>query len=252
MAKLFCEQTQGPCNKILINKANNSFLSFLKLLLVSLWVLSCPAIAQNGMEQDQQLSGAPSIIAPKIERNQINTPNSNTKLLDGSAYVGLFKLEGFQTQPLTGIQMALHPLNWLFIEANYGVSQVNDDDRESVGFKSTIADEKLEILSVNLGIQVAKSQIMLNRNHPTALNANGYLSVGAGNMKISIDPQLDAQKQNTVELDTIVLGLGFKLMLNQWLIIDSTVRDHISTEAILDDESKGHNLEFRVGLGVYY
>ncbi|PCJ22217.1 MAG: hypothetical protein COB04_00210 [Gammaproteobacteria bacterium] len=255
MTKLICDRSQRAnktslktvTNQCLLALFGRSLLSVIVRFSIPLLLTSGTAYAQGKALDEHQTTNQSSIIKPEIERNKINATSLNNTLIDSTAYVGLFKPQGFETQALTGIQIAIHPLDWIFVEANYGVSQINDDARVSAGFQTIIDDDQLEVLSAHIGIQVANSQLILNRPTPIALNASGFLSVGAGNIKISTSPQ-----RSTEKLNTIVLGMGFKILLNQWLIIDSTVRDHISDSALLDKDSKGHNLEFRVGLGIHY
>lgn len=187
------------------------------------------------------------LIAPKIERQQIHIPDHQNITLQGSVYGGLFKLEGFETELLIGSRFAIHPLDWLFISAEYGVSQSDESARTEVGFQPVFQQDRLSLYNASIGLQVAQSQLVLAGATPRSVSTSGYLSIGAGR----IDADLSSQQENA-ELNALVLGMGFTMLLNKRLLIHSDVRDHVIEEALLDRDNIGHNIEFRIGLGMYY
>jgi len=206
------------------------------LLIAALGVIPC----SYGQDEDQ----APpmQVIDPGIERREINPPAIDIDDFEIGLYVGLFAIQDFDTDWVVGVRSAWHVTEDFFFEANYGTSQGDLTSYEKLSGGAPLFDDNdrdYSFYDLNLGWNAMPGEIFLFGDR--AFKSDLYLIAGAGNTDFLGDNWF-----------TVNLGVGFRLLLNDWISWRLDVRDHIFDRDTFGDDETTHNVELSTGFTAFF
>ncbi|MGB2336675.1 MAG: outer membrane beta-barrel domain-containing protein, partial [Alcanivorax sp.] len=93
---------------------------------------------------------------------------------------------------------------------------------------------------VGVGYNLLPGEAFLSENR--AYNNALYLMGGAGMTDFAGD---DHQF-------TLSLGVGYRLLINDWMALRVDMKDHIFNLDVLGEDKTTHNLELTAGIGVFF
>ena len=114
-----------------------------------------------------------------------------------------------------------------FETLNAGVQLLTDDEREYTYYQ------------VGVGYNLLPGEAFLSENR--AYNNALYLMGGAGMTDFAGDDQF-----------TLSLGVGYRLLINDWMALRVDMKDHIFNLDVLGEDKTTHNLELTAGIGVFF
>ncbi|MBN8429798.1 outer membrane beta-barrel domain-containing protein [Microbulbifer salipaludis] len=194
------------------------------------------AIAQGDAVIDE-------IISPDLERREIREANIDTEDFEFTAYLGgIMNVEDFGSNALYGGSLAYHINEDFFMEAAYGQTTLGESSYERLsGSAPLLTDEERELSMYNLSLawNFLPGEIFIFDKW--ALNSNLYLIGGVGNTSFA-----DA------EHFTYNVGVGVRMLAQDWLAVRLDVRDHIFEHEIFGEPIVTNNLSAQLGVSIYF
>lgn len=180
-------------------------------------------------------------LEPRVARQDISVPRIDARDIEVGLYAGVLHLEHFGSNPVFGVRFGYHLTEDFFLEANLGLSEASDEvfsrevGRGPLGGRS----RDLEYLHVSLGFNALPGEAFVGqrRAYPSAL----YLTTGLGNIRFHGEDYF-----------TFNLGVGYRLLVNDWLTVRVDAREYIFETDMFDKSELTYNLELTAGLAVYF
>lgn len=232
------------------NKAATAFmllifaLAFLSALSTSTW--ADDQAAKDSSSKTDNSYQQPLLIEPNIKRSPDVYPGFEKTNFEIAPFIGGYKFDGFNTEALQGIKIALYPYRSLFIEINYALTEIDESVRTDLGFLPLLTDTEFSYYDLSLGFNVLPAQFHLPFNTNRAINTDIYLLAGLGKLNI------DTTANNEIDDNFVNLGIGLRLALIKWLCLHASVKNHIMRENLLDTSASAQNLSYTLGLGIYF
>lgn len=202
-------------------------------------LLALPALCWAQASEDGELG---KIISPDVQRNPIKEADLDSENFEFGVFVGLLNIDDFGSNAVTGITLAYHITENLFLEGAYAVSEAEKTSYERLsGGVALLTEEERELTYYNLalGYNFFPGQIYLARRW--TFNSNFYLLVGAGNTKFAAK-----------EYFTYHLGGGLRFYSTDWLALDMSLRNHVFSHEIFGESKTANNMETRLGVSVFF
>lgn len=180
------------------------------------------------------------LIPSDLERPEYVVPKIDTENFEIGAFVAAMNFEDFNTQAVKGASIAYHVSEDVFLEANYGSTEVHDSSFRRLGTPIfTEEKEDAYYYSLSVGMNILPGEIFVLDKH--AISSAFYLLAGVGNTKFSDDDKF-----------TLNIGGGIRFMPVDWVSIKLEARDFIFENEVLGEEELKHNFEFRFAASVYF
>ena len=191
-------------------------------------------------EPDYQSSD--QAVEPELERRVITEADIDTEDFEVSAFVGAMNVEDFGTNRVIGARVGFH-----FTEDFFGDISVGRTDTDQTSFEKLSGgarllsggDRRLEYYIVSLGYNILPGEVFIGSDH--AFNSALYLIAGIGNTEFAGDSHFTAN-----------LGVGFRLLMNDWIALHLDFRDHIFESDVLGSDKTLHNLEGTTGISFFF
>lgn len=209
------------------------------LWLAAVWSCAGPALA------DQPPAPRPEeepVIEPDVTQSQARIARIDTEDFELGAFAGLLSIEDFGSNAVYGARAAYHVSELLFIEGTFGYSKAGDTLYETLtpGVRLlSEADRKYTYYDVSLGIDVLPGESYFGSGW--AFTNALYLTGGIGGTSFAGDDYF-----------TTTFGVGYRLLLNDWLAMHVDARDHIFKRDLFGENKTTNNLEFSGGLTVFF
>jgi outer membrane beta-barrel protein len=212
------------------------------LLSIGVMMASATQAAEATIGNPGGGSDSGQVIEPELDRSRATVPDIDSENVEIGAYYGILSIQDFKTSDVYGVTAAWHITEDLFFEASYGAAEgdltsfeelsggaplIDDDDREFIRY------------DISLGWNVLPGEIFIGRNR--AFNSSLYLIAGVGNTTFAGDDNF-----------TVNVGLGYRLLLNDWLALRFDARDYIFDRTLFAQDETTHNLELRTGFTVFF
>ena len=201
-------------------------------------LLGGPALAED--EQDAERE--PAIIEPEIEPREIREPRIDNENFEFGAYAGVMSVEDFGVNPVYGGRFAYHITEGLFVEATYGQTETDRTSFEVLsGAVELLMDEDrtLSYYNLSFGYNILPGEVFLGKSR--AFNSALYIAAGAGNTEFAGDENF-----------TVTVGMGYRLLAQDWLALHLGVRDHMFDSDLLGEEKTTHNIESFLSLTFFF
>ncbi len=182
------------------------------------------------------------LIQPEIERRVVELDKIDTEDFEATVFTGLLSVEDFGANSVTGVRLAYHINEDIFVEGTYALSKAGQTsyERLSGGAPLLTSDERdIEYYNVSLGYNLLPGESFLTRN--TSFNSAIYIIAGVGNTTFAGADRL-----------TINVGGGYRLLASDWLALHIDVRDHIFNIDILAEDKTANNLEVTLGISMFF
>ncbi|MFT3929966.1 MAG: outer membrane beta-barrel domain-containing protein [Spongiibacteraceae bacterium] len=209
---------------------------FLTALLIG---VAIPAIAED---DKGKLGRSDQVIVPELERRELKKPNIDSLDFEVGVYYGVLSIQDFGTNPVVGATVAFHATEDFFLEAEYGSSEGDETSFEKLSGGAQLLDSedrKYTYYDVSLGWNIFPGESFILRKY--AFSSSFYIIGGIGGTEFGGDSAF-----------TVNLGVGYRLLLTDWLAIRVDVRDYLFDRDIFGETDRANNLELRTGFSVFF
>ena len=178
---------------------------------------------------------------PTIKREKIDVDSIDAYDIEFGLFVGQMSVVDFGTNPVSGFKVAYHVTESIFTQLSYGITDTEPSSFEIISGTNLLTDEQREYsyydLSVGLNLLPGESFVTDN----TVFNSAFYGTLGIGATDFAGDQRF-----------TYTLGLGYRLLFNDWLAMHVEVKDHVFDIDILGANKTTHNINFTLGLTAFF
>lgn len=208
------------------------------LLLIGLLCLACQAWADKPMpakDSDQ-------VIEPELKRRAPEEPKIDSQNFEVGIYGGVLNIDDFGSNPVYGASLTYHITEDFFVEGDYGRSKGDKTSFEKLSGSAELlsdSDREYKYYSVSLGWNALPGEVFLGSNH--AFNSALYLIGGMGGTEFGGDSAF-----------TVNFGVGFRLLVNDWLAWHIDARDYMFDRNIFGKSERSNNVELRTGFSVFF
>jgi outer membrane beta-barrel protein len=197
-------------------------------------------LASMAVQAQQEATG--QVIAPEVERRSIETARIDTEDFEIALYVGLLSIQDFDSEIVYGARGAWHLTEDFFFEVSYGSSEGDLTSFEELSGGAPLfedAQRDYSFYDLNVGWNALPGEIFLFGKR--AMKSDLYLIGGAGSTEFLGDRWF-----------TVTLGVGYRLLLNDWLAWRLDVRDHLYDRDTFGESEITHNVEVSTGFSVFF
>ncbi len=208
---------------------------FCRLLLAGLLWASSPLL----MAEDNEL---PDLgVDTQIERREISEAMIDSENIELGISFGMLSIEDFGSDYAYVGRLALHVSEDFFAEATYGESEAQLTSREVMNGTRLMTDDqrRYRYYDISLGYHLLPGEAFLTSGR--TLNSALYLIGGVGITEFAGD-----------EFFTINYGVGYRLLLNDWMALRLDMRDHMYNIDIIGKEKTSHNMEMMLGATLFF
>ncbi len=198
------------------------------------------AIAQPTQAQDVK-PAAEQVIVPQVDRRDVKPPRLPSRDFALGLYAGTYAAQNFGTHGVSGLRLAYHVTEDVFIDATVGRSKVSDEMFRRVlpGGIFVKPTATLSYTNVAAGYNLLPGEVFFGRGD--AKLSQGYVLAGIGSTRFA------GQTRQTLHA-----GFGLRLVLKDWFALQADVRDHMYSLDLLGKRQNTHNLEVTAGLTAYF
>lgn len=195
--------------------------------------------SNEGVDAEASSESTDWLYKPDMREEDVDVPAIDTENFEISVFAGLISMEDFGSETFTGTRLAYHPLDFLFVEASWAESEINDDNYRRFGvplFESE--SEDVEFFDASVGLQLMPGEVFIGK---WAFPSSLYLIGGIGSTSI-----LDE------DLETYNLGVGLRVLATDWWAFRVEARDYYFESDLLGEAENKHNLAVSIGTGVFF
>lgn len=212
-------------------------------LLISRSLLGTLALLfwQSGATAAEDENSAP-LIKPQIKPQPVKPAKIDSENFEIGLYTGILSVEDFGSSSVSGVRLAYHASEDLFLEAAYGRSTTEQTSYERLlGSVQLLTEEerKLSYYNLSLGFNILPGEAFAGSGY--AFHTDLYLIGGIGSTKFAGDDRR-----------TLNLGFGYRAIMNDWLALHLDARNHIFDIDLLGTQKTNNNLEFHTGVAVFF
>ncbi|MCB1697421.1 MAG: outer membrane beta-barrel domain-containing protein [Pseudomonadales bacterium] len=196
----------------------------------------CSALTAPIHAEEQRESW--QILDPGIERQEFSSPAINRDDFEIGPYIGMLSIQDFNSDVLYGMRAAWHINEDFFFEGNYGSSQADLTSYEKLSGGAPLFDDSerdYTFYDLNLGWNALPGEIFILDVY--ALKSDFYFVGGAGSTDFLGD-----------NFFTLIVGAGFRMLLNDWISWRFDVRDHIFDRDAFGNNETTNNIELSTGV----
>ena len=182
------------------------------------------------------------LIQPQIKTQPVSVAKIDSENFELGLYAGLLSVEDFGSNAVSGVRLAYHASEDVFVEAAYGKSTTQRTSYERLlGSVTLLTDEErqLSYYNISLGFNLLPGESFIGSGH--AFHTDLYLMGGIGSTKFAGDNRR-----------TLNLGFGYRAIMNDWLALHLDARNHIFEIDLLGQQKTNNNLEFHTGLTLFF
>ena len=199
-----------------------------------------PAAENPGPSQDSDSESQPPVIEPEVERRKIKVAKIDRENFEIGGFFGVMNVEDFSANQDYGLRFAYHISEDFFTEATVGQTTVGRNAAEIFfNFDLTRAERQFTYYDLSFGYNILPGEVFVGRNR--AFNSALYVTAGVGGTRFAGDDQF-----------TLALGVGYRMLVNDWLALHIDVRDHAYRSTLLGLAKVAHNVDANIGLTVFF
>lgn len=234
---------QGQRNKFLEYKDENNSMNNNPYLAVTILGLTLLAVTGTAQAQAPIQAATPEqVIQPQIDRRDIKMPRIDVDDIEVGVFGGILSVENFGARPVTGVRLAYHVTEDLFVEAAYGTSTVSDEFFRERAFPITgfrQAEEELTYYNLSLGYNVLPGEIFIGKSW--AMASAFYIIGGIGTTSFAQE-----------NFPTFNFGVGYRILVTDWFALHFDMRDHVFDSDLLGENRRTNNFETHIGMTVFF
>jgi len=180
------------------------------------------------------------LIEPDIHPQIVDESLIDTENFELGTFVGVISIEDFESSLIYGARLAYHLSEHFFFEGNVGFAEGGETSFEKLGNVQLLSDSERDYNYYNIGLGLNLPGQLFTPGGYT-FNTNFYLVGGLGATEFADDNRL-----------TVNFGAGYQVLLNDWLSLHVTVREHVYKIDLLGEEKNSFNTEVTSGLSVFF
>ncbi|MFO1408427.1 MAG: outer membrane beta-barrel domain-containing protein [Steroidobacteraceae bacterium] len=217
----------------------------LHALLLNVLVLGGTAGGVSPARADDVLAApadTPEVVEPRVHRRNVTVPAIDNENFEAGLFIGAVSIEDFGTGFLYGGRIAYHFTEDLFAEATVGSSKAGTTSYEDLsGSAQLLTDSERQYTYYDLAIgwNVLPGEVFFGSHH--AMPAALYLTFGAGSTRFGGDDHF-----------TLTPGVGYRLLLNDWLAVHVDGRDQLFGSDLLGKDKTTQNLQFSFSVTAFF
>lgn len=212
---------------------------FLKVVACLLLLSSGMSYSKDEVDDNAGVVGSAPIIEPFVVRADLKEADIDSENFELGAYFGQISIEELTTIPLMGVSVTFHATEDFFLEANYAIATLEVPNTSKLNQSNTFTDDELVMYNLSLGFDVFPGEVFIGEDW--AFNSALYVIAGGG------VTQFDSKDEFTVNL-----GLGYRIILTDWLAFHVDFRDHIFNRKVANVERKSQNFDFHTGVTFFF
>ncbi|MEM6708331.1 MAG: outer membrane beta-barrel domain-containing protein [Pseudomonadota bacterium] len=182
------------------------------------------------------------LVVREPEVRQVKIDEIDTEDFEIGVFGGLMSVQDFGTDTLVGVRAAYHITEDFFVEGTYGQSTLGltSFERLSGGARLLTEEERdLTYYNVSVGWNLFPGESFLARRW--AFRGGLYLVGGVGSTEFGGDSRF-----------TINAGVGYRLIVRDWLAAHVTVRNHMFDSELLGEAETLNNIEFSGAITLFF
>jgi outer membrane beta-barrel protein len=218
------------------NRNQHFLLIGLLCIAANVWAEQMPS------KTDAKKSSADQVIEPELQRRKLETPKIDKQDFELGIYGGVLGIEDFGSNPVIGVSLTYHVTEDFFLEGDYGRSKGDQTSFEKLSGGAELlssADRQYSYYSLSVGWNVLPGEVFIGSKR--AFNSALYLIGGIGGTEFAGDSAF-----------TINFGIGYRLLLTDWLAWHVDARDYLFERSIFGESERSNNLELRTGVSVFF
>lgn len=187
-------------------------------------------------------AGEAPLISPDVERREVRDAQIDTENIEFGLYGGLLSIEDFGTSPVVGAMLAWHFSEDLFIQTHAYTAKAGLTSYEVLsGGARLLTDDERELMAYDLsiGYNLFPGEAFVGRKR--AYNTAFYLLGGIGSTSFGGEDRF-----------TLTIGVGYRLLVNDWLAWHVGYRDHVFASDITGEDKNTHNIELQTGVSTFF
>ncbi len=187
------------------------------------------------------------LIEPDVRPQKVDESLIDTENFELGVFGGVINIEDFESSMLYGVRVAYHLTESFFLEANLGLAEGGETSFEKLaGNVELLSDEDREyrFYNVAFGYNILPGEAFLKgpfSGDTYAFNTNFYLIGGAGATDFAGDNRF-----------TAMAGAGYQVLVNDWLAMHVTFREHFYDIDVLGETKTSMNTELSTGLSFFF
>jgi len=216
-------------------------LSFVTTFIKSLGVSLIVSFSLSGYAEETEVTATPDewIYQPDLSEEDVDVPAIDSENFEVSAFAGIISMEDFGSETFYGGRLAYHPLDFLFVEASWATTEINDDNYRRFGVPLFESDsETVDFYDASVGLQLMPGEVFIGK---WAFPSSLYFIAGIGSTSI-----LDE------DLETYNFGVGLRVLATDWWAIRVEARDYMFESDLLGEAEYKHNLALAIGTGIFF
>jgi outer membrane beta-barrel protein len=182
------------------------------------------------------------VIEPQVDRREIKVPKIDVDDIEVGVFTGILSVENFGAKSVTGVRLAYHVTEDLFVEGAYGRSTVSDEFFRERAFPITgfeQAEEELTYYNLSLGYNVLPGEIFIGKSW--AMASAFYIIGGIGTTSFAQE-----------NFPTFNFGVGYRILMTDWFALHFDMRDHVFDSDLLGENRRTNNFETHIGATVFF
>ncbi len=183
------------------------------------------------------------VVEPNVKQRKVYEAGIDTEFFEVGVFAGLMSVEDFGSSSIKGIKASFHATEDFFLQANYGQTTVGRTSYERLsGDDANVLpnnNRDLTYYDLLVGYNLFPGESFITQN--LTLNSAFYLVAGAGNTEFAEDNSF-----------TVVVGSGYRVILNDWMTWNLDYRDHMFETELLGQKKQTHNLELSSSITFFF
>ncbi len=184
---------------------------------------------------------APDVF-PDPHRRTVTLAQIDTENFEVGISGGLFTIEDFESASLTVANLRYHITEDFFLEGRYGQSTAGRTSFERLsGAAELLTDEErsVQFYDLSLGYNLLPGEAFVGSRW--AFSTGLYAIGGIGAIEFAGDQTLATS-----------VGMSYRMVANDTISVNFTVRDHIFDTEITGVPKTTHNVEVSLGLSIFF
>ncbi|RLA05418.1 MAG: outer membrane beta-barrel domain-containing protein [Gammaproteobacteria bacterium] len=183
---------------------------------------------------------ASTVVEPEIERRKVEIAEIDALDVELGIFTGMMNVEDFGTNLVVGFNLSYHVTEDIFASASYGQTDTEPTSFEIISGIDLLTDDerKLQYYDLAVGLNLLPGEGFIGESY--AFNSSFYGLLGVGSTKFAGDQRF-----------TMSAGVGYRIIMKDWLVVHLEVKDHIFDIDILGTNKTTHNLNYNIGFSIF-
>ncbi|MCP4272613.1 MAG: outer membrane beta-barrel domain-containing protein [Gammaproteobacteria bacterium] len=184
---------------------------------------------------------ASTVVEPEIERRKVDIADIDALDIELGIFAGQMNVEDFGTNLVVGFSLSYHVTEDIFASVSYGQTDTEPTSFEVISGINLLTDDerKLQYYDLAVGLNLLPGEGFVGESY--AFNSSFYGLIGVGSTEFAGDQRY-----------TISAGVGYRIIMKDWLAINLEVKDLIYDIDILGSNKTTHNFNYHVGFSIFF